>query len=156
MLFNMTKLDRDSTDFINYLISHNKASCPVTETAIAWAIAKKLTLPTTAVENIDSYFKMTNLLVVMAKISKLNEFVILNTENITDLVRKFYITRYYTLNPPDLCWCPDPETAVYEFLGLAMGLDTKTIEVIKSNPVQLSKIHNSAIKFFNSVIAAEE
>lgn len=149
MTFAVTKLNAESSDFINYLIANNKASCPITELAIAWAIAKKLPLPTGRVDNVDDEFRFTKKLVVFSLLSKLNEFVILNQDNLYELIRKLYGMRYTIVYPPELIWSPGTDTILPDFLSISMALDANTLKVIQSDPQLLCKTHNSAVKFFN-------
>lgn len=150
-MFNASKLSGESLDFVNYLVANNIGKCPVTTTAIAYAIAKNLQLPSSKVENIESFYKQTHSITTLKKISQINEFVIVNSNDLADTVRKFYLARYYVLNPPNLLWCPDPETAVVDLFSIHLGLDKVTLDNIKHDPIKLSKIHNGAIKFFENM-----
>jgi len=155
-MFNASKLSSGSMDFINYLTANNSGKCPITTVAVAYAIAKQLPLPSSKVENIEGFFKQTHGITVMKKISEINEFVIVNVNDLSDTVRKFYLARYYVLNPPTLCWCPSPETAIVDLFSISLGLDQATLEIIQRDPVKLSKVHNGAVKFFQDMSGTSE
>ena len=150
-MYNASKLTGPSLDFINYLVASNIGKCQVTTVAIAYAIAKQLQLPSSKIENVEGFYKQTHSITVMQKISQLNEFVIVDINDLSDTVRKFYLARYYIINPPNLCWCPSPETAVVDLFSISLGVDQATLEVIQREPIKLSKIHNAAMKFFEDM-----
>lgn len=150
-MYSITCLKPETQEFLNYLTIGQRPRSLIASIAIAKALSNTLAVPSGQVDNLEMYFRTTCLIDVQAKLSNLNELVLVDAVNIIEYVKKFYMARYLTLNPPRTVCCLKSDTAVEDFLGLSVALDFASLEVVKEAPLEATKIHNGAVYFFEEI-----
>lgn len=147
----ITKLSADTQGFLNYVASGSRNRSLLTSIAIARALANTLSLPSAPVEDLRNFYRTTLLINIQEKISDLNELALIDCDAILDYTSRFYSFRYNAAYPAATIFCAKPETAVSDFLGASMVLDETTLELIKSAPVDLTRLTNGFILFFTEI-----
>lgn len=147
----ITKLSAETQEFLNFITSTNRCRLQLSSIVIGKALASTLNLPGSPVEDISSFYRMNMLINVQQKISELNELTIIDIDTVLDYVYKFYMTRYYAAYPPKTIFCPCADTAILSFLGASYALDQNSMELIKAVPLEVTKLYNGFVRFFDEV-----
>jgi predicted RNA binding protein with dsRBD fold (UPF0201 family) len=151
-MYNVTMLSADSQEFITYLSNGIRPRSPHTSIAVAKAVSSRLPMPASKMENLSEYYNMSCLMEVRRLLSQLNEMVPLDTDTVLDYVRKFFMVRYYAIQPKENILCLKKESALQDFFGLSIAMDQHSIDVISENPVEITKIHNKTMQLFNELV----
>jgi hypothetical protein len=149
----VAKLSADTQKFVSTLATGDRSRSLVTTLAIAKALASELNLPSSRVESLEQIYRTTCQIVVEQKAAVLNELAAIDYRSVLDYVYRFYSTRYNIVFPRDSVYCCAPETAVEDFLGVSFALDKSAIDAIRSNPIELTRVHNECVKFFKEISA---
>ena len=88
------KLSDDSRNFLNSVNSAFGKDKNALLLALSKAIANRLTLPTSPVNDIEEYYIMSNLESVRKLIGTINEICILDIDSTQQLIKDFWVMRY--------------------------------------------------------------
>lgn len=144
-------LSSDAQRFVSYLAYGDRTRTMLASIAIGKTLSNTASLPTGEVEDIEVFYKTTVLIGLQSKLSALNELVVVDCEAVLDYARRFYLTRYRTAFPSKKIFCCNSETAVEDFMGLTLSLDSLTIKLIRENPLDLTKLHNGLTDLFEKI-----
>ena len=150
-MFTASKLSVGSQDFINFLSNGERPSLPVTSLAIAKVLANFAAMPSGEVEDPMLFFKTSSLIDIQSKLSILNELVMIDFNTVLEYTYKFFAIRYFALYPKKQLFCLRPESATEDLLGASHVLEGKVFEIVKENPLLLTKIHNGIVNFYDDV-----
>lgn len=146
-----TALNKKSQDFVTYLSNGVRPRSKLTSLAVAKFLASRLLVPVGEVDELASYYSMSCSMQVKADLSKLNEVVPLDTDTILDYAERFFVVRYYAVNPkPQIC-CLNTDTVLQDFFGISYSVDQTTLDEIKTNPVELTKVYNDTYCLFQDL-----
>lgn len=150
-LANLAVLSKESKEFIIQLTQSNKATTKLCSLIIGKALSTRYPLPLSEIKDMEGYLNMNIMLEAQMFISKLNEFVKINIDEILEYFKKLYLFRYYTLTNSGEIYCLDDNRVVEDFFGLTQFIDQESLRTLNGNCVFVSKIHNGAIYFFKDV-----
>lgn len=150
-MLTVTKLSADTQEFLNFLLSGNRSRSQLTSIIIGKALADVQALPSTPVDDIADFYRLNVYIGLQSKISDLNELSVIDVDAVIDYTARFYTTRYFAAYPKKTIFCPSQETAILDFLGVSFALDQSSMELIKSAPLEVTKLYNGFVKFFNEV-----
>jgi hypothetical protein len=137
-MYSITKLKKESQDFIMSLTTGNKSRSVTTSIALGKVIADRLSLPSGEVENIAAYYRTSSTADFNSLLSEINELVILDITAVTDYAAKFYMNRYYNAFPAPVTIALKPETAVTDFFSIGRSFDKCTLDTIQEHCVCLT------------------
>ena len=152
-MYQLSNLCADAQRFVSYLAYGDRTRSLLTSIAIAKTLSNVANLPSSPVEDIEAFYKANVLIPLRAKLSALNELVVVNCDVILDYARRFYMVRYCNAFPSRKVYCMNSDTALEDFMGLTIALDAGAIEAIRANPVELTKLHNSLTDLFEEMEA---
>jgi hypothetical protein len=141
-MFQITKLSKDSRDFISILSLTGKSKDLQTSLALARVIAFDLTLPTAPVDSINSFYISQHKLEVENIISTINEIILVDIKTVLDYVSKFYSLRYNICNGSKTVLAFNKETAIVDFFNISSSIDLVAINTISDNPVKMTELVN--------------
>lgn len=146
-----TLLSKESNEFINDIFS--KASSKTTEVSfsLAYAIANKLTLPTSKVDNVIDFYNQNSSNNVYTSLSIINEIILLDVDVIKELVISLYQLRYDTVFGRDSVIAIKCESAVEDLFGISKYINKDVICVIKTNPLLITKYVNKFFKVYEEI-----
>lgn len=142
-MFQLSNLGADAQRFVSYLAYGDRTRSLLSSLAIAKTLSNTANLPSSPVEDIEAFYKANIVLPLQTKLSALNELVLVNCDVILDYARRFYMVRYKNAFPGSKIYCMSSDTALEDFMGMTIALDKNAIEVIRDNPVEMTKLHNS-------------
>lgn len=147
----LTKLDKDTSDFISTLINKGGYKCKIASLSLAKALSIDLALPADQVDDSGLYFSMTYKTEISEIISIINELISLDKEEILDLVKKFYSYKYNVVYKDDIVPYINKDTAVEDFFGISRVFDVQTLELIKENTSTINSYVNKFISIIQKV-----
>lgn len=147
-MLTITKLSAETQDFLNFITSGSRSRSKLTSIVIAKALASSLNLPSAPVDDVAAFYRLNVLIGLQSKVSDLNELSVIDVDAVLDYTARFYTTRYYAAYPQPTIFCPSQETAILDFLGASYALDQTSMELIKSAPLEVTKLYNGFVKFF--------
>lgn len=150
-MFAITKLSPETQEFLNYIASGNRNRSRLTSIVIGRALANTLNLPSCAVEDLQAFYRTNVLIGVQSRVSELNELTLIDVDAVLDFTYRFFVFRYYAAYPKRTMFCHKPETAVSDFLGASFVLDEGTLAEIQAAPVDVTKLFNSFVQFFEEL-----
>lgn len=150
-MFAITKLSPETQEFLNYVASGSRNRSRLTSIAIGRALANTLNLPSCVVEDLQAFYRTNLLINVQSQVSDLNELSLIDVDTVLDYTYRFYAFRYEIAYPKRRMFCQKPETAVIDFLGANFALDEATMEMIAAAPVDVTKLYNSFVQFFQEL-----
>lgn len=150
-MYTISKLCPDTQQFLNYLSSGERTRARLTSIAIGKALSITMSLPSAPVENIQQFYKASVLIELNTKLSCLNELAVIDFETALDYAYRFYVVRYYAAYPKRTVFCNSKDTVLQDFLGASIALDQASAELLTTSPVELSKLHNGLVLFFEEI-----
>lgn len=148
-MLNITKLSAETQEFLNFITSGNRSRSQLTSLVIGKALASSLNLPSAPVDDIADFYRLNIFIGLQSKVSGLNELSVIDVDTVLDYTARFYTTRYFAAYPKKTIFCPSQETAVLDFLGASYALDQNSMELVKSAPLEVTKLYNGFVKFFD-------
>lgn len=139
-MYSISKLKKESQDFIASLSTGNKSRSVVTSIALGKVIADRMLLPSGEVENIAEYYRTSSTADFNTLLSCVNELVIVDITAVTDYTAKFYMNRYYNAYPAPVTIALKCETAVTDFFSIGRSFDKTTLDVIQEHHVCLTDL----------------
>ena len=150
-MLQVTKLSADTRTFLNGLASGGRSRNLMTSIALGRALANTLSMPSSPVEDLRSFYRTTLQLGVQEKVSDINELIVVDCDAVLDYTYRFYAFRYGAAYPSGKIFCNLQETIVSDFLGAGMVLDQASLDAIKAFPVQLTSVVNGFIQCFQEL-----
>lgn len=148
-MFSITKLSTDSQQFVSELSTSMKSRSKEASLAIARVLSDKALMPSSPVEDIVTFYRTNCQLDMEAKVSEINELMVIDTKQVLDYCQKFFMLRYSFMAPKDAIFAFNSETAVEDFFGISRQFDRETIDCLKKCPqdmmryiTRFSSIHN--------------
>lgn len=148
-MLTITKLSAETQEFLNFITSGNRSRSQLTSLVIGKALASSLNLPSAPVDDIADFYRLNIFIGLQSKVSGLNELSVIDVDAVLDYTARFYTTRYFAAYPKKTIFCPSQETAVLDFLGASYALDQNSMELVKSAPLEVTKLYNGFVKFFD-------
>ena len=146
-----TLLSKESNEFINDIFSTANSKTTEVSFSIAYAIANKLVLPTSKVDNIIDFYNQNSKYNVNSILSTINEIILLDLNTTNELIVSIYQLRYDTVFGTDNVIAMMGETAVEDLFGISKYISKDMIGVIKANPLLITKYVNKFFKVFNEL-----
>lgn len=141
-MFQITKLSKDSRDFISELSLAGRSKELQTSLAVARVLANDLPLPSTPVESIASFYSFQCRIEVEGILNTINEICLVDVATILDYTSKFYSLRYNACNPSKTIMAFNKETALVDFFGISSTLDANAIKAITDEPNKMTELVN--------------
>lgn len=138
-MYAITKLSSKSQTLISEITAGNKSRALPVSIALARLIANKLALPTSEVECIDNFFNTQHSVVVQARLSILNDIILLDLTTVLDLIKRFYAFRYLQISSPKHVLLK-PDSAVLDFFRITRSFDIATLEAIQNNATLITEL----------------
>lgn len=127
----------------------NKSRTKAASMALARVLSDKCLLPTSAVEDVTAFHRVTNRINIDQTLSALNEIIPVDTTAVLDYVERFYKFRYHSAFPQRQISAFQEETAVEDFFGLGFFFGKECIAIIQKESASLCVM----VSGFTSVIA---
>jgi hypothetical protein len=137
-MYAITKLSKESQDFIGYQVSNNKSRSLITSLALGKVLADRLSLPSTPVDDIGTYYRQSSATDYNTLLSDVNELLILDIQAVNDSATKFYMNRYYNAHPAAVTIAINAESAIPDFFSISRSFDKTTLSLIAENCVCLT------------------
>ena len=144
----ISKLSLDSQNFLSSAASSGATRSLAFSIAAARAIANRLPLPSSKVEDLENYFSMTLKVDVLSTINVLNELFVIDCEKVTGLVENFYELRYSNLFP-DEYFFSTKEMPLSGFFSMPKYLPEVVIDEIVKNISVVSFYFSNINKLLN-------
>lgn len=148
-MYSISKLSSSSQSFLSYISVGGMARSLHASIAIAKALSIYTVLPSSKVDSIERHYTTMESIKIRTLLSALNELVPVDIDAILSYVPKFYMLRYTAMYPTRNIYCTKPDTAVEDMFGITYALDVTTLETIRHYCVDISKIYNGAVVFFD-------
>lgn len=144
------KLSDDSRNFLNSVNSAFGKDKNALLLALSKAIANRLTLPTSPVNDIEEYYIMSNLESVRKLIGTINEICILDIDSTQQLIKDFWVMRYKVVHGSNYLLSANTTHGVLaSFMGFADAAGTVVVDTVaNSGNAILNYLYN-----FNKVIS---
>ena len=144
------KLSDDSRNFLNSVNSAFGKDKNALLLALSKAIANRLTLPTSPVNDIEEYYIMSNLESVRKLIGTINEICILDIDSTQQLIKDFWVMRYKVVHSSNYLLSANTTHGVLaSFMGFADAAGTVVVDTVaNSGNAILNYLYN-----FNKVIS---
>lgn len=143
-----TLLSKESNEFINDIFSNASSKTPEVSFSIAYALANKLVLPTSKVDNVIEFYNQNSKNSVNLFLSIINEIILLDLDVVNELIVNVYQLRYDAVFGRDNVLAMKPETAVEDLFGISKYINKDIISAIKANPLLITKCVNKFHKVF--------
>lgn len=146
MLFTQHKLSAESRAFIQGIQTYSTGGMNFVSTAVAKAIANRLPLPQhestqPGVEYLELHDENVRKIV-----GTINEVMVLNIQEILELTRSFWLTRFHVAFPS--LYVMGTDDCLGAVLGYATTISPDTLCVIKKDPVKLLESINGFTRVF--------
>lgn len=144
------KLSDDSRNFLSSVNSAFGKDKNALLLALSKAIANRLTLPTSPVNDIEEYYIMSNLEAVRKLIGTINEICILDIDSTQQLIKDFWVMRYKVVHGSNYLISANTTHGVLaSFMGFADAAGTVVVDTVaNSGSAILNYLYN-----FNKVIS---
>jgi hypothetical protein len=146
----ISKLSLDSQNFISSAASSGATRSLAFSIAISRAIANKLPMPSSKVEDLGNYFSMTLKVDALSTINVLNEIFVIDCEKVTELVENFYSLRYSNLFPDEYFFATK-EMPLSGFFSMQKYLPDVVIDEIAKNISVISVYYGNINKLLNEL-----
>lgn len=143
-----TLLSKESNEFINDIFSNASSKTPEVSFSIAYALANKLVLPTSKVDNVIEFYNQNSKNSVNSFLSIINEIILLDLDVVNELIANVYQLRYDAVFGRDNVLAMKSETAVEDLFGISKYINKDIISTIKANPLLITKCVNKFHKVF--------
>lgn len=144
-MFQITKLSKDSRDFISELSLSGRSKELQTSLAVARVLANDIPLPSAPVESITSFYSFQCRINVEDILNTINEICLLDVSTVLDYTIKFYKLRYDTCNPNKTIVALNKETAIVDFFGISSVIDDVAIKAISEDPIKITDLVNKFV-----------
>lgn len=114
--------------------------------AIGAAIASRMQLPSSEIENFNIWYRSMCQIDVMSEISKVNEAVLIDTDMVHECVKSFLSTRLAAAFPPKAIVC-SRNNALCRLVGISNNISQAIQEAIDSNGFTFSLVYNKVNAF---------
>ena len=148
-MLTITKLSAETQEFLNFILSGNRSRSQLASIVIGKALADAQALPSAPVDDIADFYRLNVFIGLQSKVSDLNELSVIDVDSVLDYTARFYTTRYFAAYPKKTIFCPSQETAILDFMGTSYALDQSSMELIKAAPLEVTKLYNGFVKFFD-------
>lgn len=137
-MLNISKLKPKSTNFLTELRARDASKSALFSFMLAKTLVANLTVPTTDVEDLDSYYLTQVKLEVMNDLYEINELVPLDKELVADYVFRLYQVKYHM--SVGTCYGYVREgNAVTDLFGISKYIDPVILEEVENNHVLVSQ-----------------
>ena len=154
-MYNISKLSNESKNFLQNLPLTSKSNQEVILTALAKVISSELTLPSTPVENVSSFYLQTIYSNVRDTISFMNEMVIVDVNRLQELVKVFWLVRYNLLYPRKKLFVVNTIVTEAHFFGFSSLLSVEMTNFIQTNTPVLIEVANGFSKIVSELNETE-
>lgn len=137
-MYAITKLGPNSQAFLAEMSSLNLSRSTQSSIALAKVLTFCTAIPTSAVEDIEAFFRTHVQLEIEKTISAVNELMVLDVKAVQAYCLMFYKQRYQAAHPTCHVFSFNKETAVEDFFGISRVVDTATVACIKEDPTTLA------------------
>lgn len=146
----MYTLPEQQRGFVNDLASSGRGRNNQLSMAIAKAVSDKQLMPSSPVDELDSYYIATVMLPVSKVISDINELVIIDTANVERYARLFYKARYRMLYPVGYIMdSSDGHNAKLNFLGVGTILTHDMMSCLNEDFPLVIAVYNGVSKLIH-------
>lgn len=142
MIPQMTKLSKDSREFVANVINTNKSKSLEFSVSLAKVISTNLPLPSGEVDDLLMEFKLNHQMNTNFILYDVNEIFPIDYEFISDLIVKFYQLRYNTAYPTNNVLAVNEKTAVEDFFSIRRVIDDTILDCIRKNFLSMTKYIN--------------
>ncbi len=139
----LTKIDKDTSDFISTLVNKGGYKCKIATLSFAKALSMDIPLPSSQVDDIGIHFSMHHKTAIVEIIAVVNELISLDKDEVLELVKKFYTYKYNTIHKDSIVPYINKDTAIEDFFGISRLFDKQTLELIKENNSTITSYVNS-------------
>ena len=147
----LTKLEKETADFISSLVTQGEYKSKLVSLSLAKALAMKLALPSTQVEDAGLHFAMSHKQACLNAILLVNELITVNVDEVLDLTKRFDVYRYNCIFVQELVPYINKDTAVEDFFGISRVFSPDTIELIKEHNSKLTSYVNRFITLIEKI-----
>lgn len=141
-MFAISKLSADSQAFITRMVSSGRTRSKEVSLAIARVLTRGATIPSNAVEDPIGLYRTQMKIQMESLISQVNEFIVIDTEAVSDFCLKFFMYRYNAAHMGPNVLAFDKETAVEDFFGISKNFDKETLAALKNDPIFIVGVMN--------------
>ena len=169
-MYQFTRFSPAVQELLRRLSSNNAGRQSQASIAIAKVLADRAILPTgklvvpegptginqvatSANDSIIAYFRQTSEVAIRMQLAALNEFAVINADEILDYVCQFYMARYYAVFPCGLLYRGIPENGLADFFNLNKAIAPTTLDEIRQSAPELILLYTGAMAFFNENMA---
>ena len=129
-MYFISKLSKPSVDFVNKVVALQAPQRTIFPMAVAYVVARRLSVPTEASEDIEAYFRLNCQVYASEVVSNLNELVPFNHKYALECVKRFFMFRYNALHPRAIPLAFTKDSAVVDFFGISQCFGTDALELL--------------------------
>lgn len=144
-------IDKETQEFVFYMNASNRSQSLLASITLGRVIANSLPMVCGELDNFEIYYRTTWQLEVTSRLSAVNEILLIDVGTVQEYVFKFYKLRYVMMYPQKTVFCPSPETALVDFIGISRQLDKSTVDAIVANPTETMKLTNGFVKLVDQL-----
>lgn len=152
-LYYLAKHSRQTIDFLNSVANTGASRTQPFEVAVAYTLANKLALPNAKVDDLTTYYRTQHEMVVIDRLSYLNEILPFNTKAVREAIRSFYSLRVYQANPAEIPLAFVKGQELKDFFGINQNLPGSIIATIENEGDKVTTLLNGLSQFYKEVQA---
>lgn len=142
MIPQMTKLNKDSREFVANIINTNKSKSLEFSISLAKVISSNISLPAGEVDDLLMDFKLNHQMNINFTLSDINELFPIEYDFISDLIVSFYSLRYNSAYPTNNILAVNEKTAVEDFFSIRRDVDDVILDCVRKNFLSITKYIN--------------
>lgn len=152
-MYSITKLSEPSKQFLQSISV--MANTALVEASVAKAIANRLQLPSSPVNDTSDYYVSTILVQARVFVGQINELRVFDVQSLLNQVRTMWLCRYNILYPKSKIYLIAGCDADEHFFGFAPFLTKQLDEAINANLAQTINCLNGFTQIFDDLNAVE-
>ena len=150
-MYALTKLSKDSQDFITNLTINNQSRSLVATLALARCLAYKAELPSSPIDDVESYYRSNCQITDTTMISKINELSILDIDSVIQYAKKFFMFRYSVVHDDCYAVALNKEYAIADYFKISKSIDRVAIDTICEQHIKVTQYTNSFYKLISEL-----
>lgn len=150
-MFAITRLSKNSQDFLATINQGNKSRSPAASVALARILTASICLPSAPVEDPVNYYRVQCQLEIEQIVNQLNELIVLDRATIADFCMKFYQYRYASVHPANHVFAFNKGTAIEDFFSISRSFDQATLNIIRDDPMAIAGYVNNFARMISEL-----
>jgi hypothetical protein len=149
-MYNFTLLDEKSKNFIVKISNTGMSKNISVSIGVSKVLSNRLAMPSSPVDDIESFYRQNHELSVIYSIDVLNELLVVDAECIKDITKRLYLVRYGMLSPKDSVLIL-PGTAVEDFFGIRKYMSDSLLNTVRLESASIMETQNAISSILTSL-----